>query len=409
MLIMVGLLCLATDGYTQLGRLKNKLKSAVKKEKPTAPQPESASGAPEPAVVPQPSAKAKQAAAVRPAAKITPLAYEAPFKPSVLYQSLLEGVKINPRNGLLMLGADLTASFLPQQEEGGAPAFYGTKPEQHKLAVHLTQGGSTLKKYLTTVMQRDNGELRSSTKGPFADFSIASNGYAEQQGYDTEKYTFTEAGAYALEFFLDGAHFYTFPFQVRIIGSDDPYASDDKVYALDGPWMDALCIELPHPADPDAHLIVKKYLRVPDFNQPDLTYLMGAQLARNGQPLLYGKNLVTYGARPVWSVQQLNLAKPWKGHSGTVAGEHLQVKDILEDGTYTLTLSYYTGQSGMAGSEKPHPGPAGQSSEVYTFSVEAGKIQPQGPQVRESTPPERFVEGGREHFWLFREGSPITE
>lgn len=409
-MLMIALLGIGPFSHAQLGGLKNKLKKAVKQEKTeTDPEKKVTDAKPQKATDVSSAKVNKEVEQVKPAPRLAPLAYDAPFQPAILYRSLLNGVKINHRNGLLMIASDMTASFLPAKEEGGATAFYGTKPEQHKLAVHLTKEGTTLKKYLTMVMQRDNGELRSAVKGPFADFSIASNGYAEQQGYDTEKHTFTEAGEYALEFFLDGERFYAFPFEVRIIGSDDPYASDDKVYAMEGPWMDALCIDLRHPVSPEAHLIVKKYMRVPAFNEADLTYLMTAQLKRNGKALLYDENPVTYGTKPFWSEQQLNLAKPWEDHNGTASGEHLQVNDILTDGDYELTLQYFTGKSGMSGSEQPHPGPAGATKETYTFKVKDGKIVPQGNQVRSVTPAESFVEGGREHFWIFREGSAYNK
>jgi len=210
------LLSISTVSYGQFVNLKNKMKKAVKKENNKA----GASGKTPEAktailTTANLSAETKTTESLSPDDQLTPLAFDAPFEPAIWYRSLLNGIKINHRNGLLMIGSNMTVSFLPEKEEGGTLAFYGPKPEQHKLAVHLTREGATLKKYLTTVMQRLNGTLRSSTKGPFADFSITTNGYAEQQGYDTEKHTFTEAGDYALEFFLDGKRFYEFPFQVK--------------------------------------------------------------------------------------------------------------------------------------------------------------------------------------------------
>lgn len=403
-LLLIALLCCSlTTADAQFGKIKNKLKKVSKQEKEEA--------RPEPAKTPapvktQPKANTNQlAAAAQQAQPLPALVYDQPYAPAVVYESLLDAVKVNPSNGLLMIGSDMTASFLPTTDERGSTAFYGSKPEQHKLAVHIVKDGETLKKYLTMVMQRDNGELRSGMKGPFADFSIASNGYAEQQGYDTEKLYFTQAGEYALEFYLDGKRVYQFPFSVRIIGSDDPYASEDKVYAIDGPWSDVVYIDIAFPVTPEAFATLKTYTRVPDFNQPDLTYLVAAQLTRNGKALLYGKNLMAYGTKDSWNKQQLNLAKPWKDHNGISAGEHLQIKDILKDGSYELTLNYYTGQSGMKGSEQPHPGPAGEQTETYTFTVKNGAIQPQGWQQRDGVKAERFIEGGRSHFWLVRQGS----
>jgi len=408
-LLLAGILLLPPQtAEAQLGRLKKKLEKAVTKEQPeqaaaAEQQKQSANRPSQPNAAPQPAESKPEVEEEK--TDLAPLVYDATFSPAIFYESLLDAVKINHRNGMLMLSAEMAASFLPTTEEGGATAYYGSKPEQHKLAVHILKGEHTLKRYLTNVMQRDNGELRSSIKGPFADFSIVSNGYAEQQGYDTDKLYFKEAGDYRLDFYLDDKLFYTFPFEVAIEGSDDPYAADDKIYALNGSWKDVAFIELRHPVDQDAFATIKKYTRVPAFNQPDLTYLVAAQLTRNGQPLLYGENLVTYGTKPTWTKQQLNLAKPWKDHNGTTAGEHLQVKDILKDGIYKLTLKYYTGESGMRGSAKKHIGPAQEQEEAYTFKVKDGKIQPQGNQVRAGTPPEQFIEGGRSHFWLIRKGA----
>ena len=46
-----------------------------------------------------------------------------------------------------------------------------------------------------------------------------------------------EAGEHSLEFFLEGRHFYSFPFNVRVLSGADAYNPEPR-YLLDGPWGD---------------------------------------------------------------------------------------------------------------------------------------------------------------------------
>jgi len=335
------------------------------------------------------------------------LAYHDTDRPAVVFQSLLEEVKVHPRSGRLLLNGTFTASFLPAKEESGATAIYGTVPGTHHLSVHLLRGETPVKKYLARVDQRKDGAFHSQRPGPFADFTLLTgqDKQVEKQGYDTGAYHLSDGGDYALHFYLDGQLFYRFPFQARVHRSDDPYAEDQHIYSLDGPWGDYLLIDVPRPADPDAHAHLAAWLRLPEFDEKGVLYLLHTSLQRNGEELLsevVPRVAKTYEAKPVWTYARLHTPMPHPDPKSSFLGEPLTYRELLRDGTYQFAVSYYSGYRNPEVPKAPHIGPNGAHTDVYTFQVEDGHIVPQGAQLRDGTDHARFIEGGGTAFWIPR-------
>lgn len=338
-----------------------------------------------------------------------PLMYHETDRPAVLFQSLLEEVKVHPRSGRLLLTGAFTASLLPGKEQSGAVAIYGTSPGTHHLSVHLLKDGQTEKRYLAKVDQRKDGAFHSQRPGPFADFTLMTvkDKDIERQGYDTGHYQVTESGSYALQFYLNGDLFYQFDFQAIIHRDDDPYAEDQFIYTLEGPWGDYLLIQVPRPVDPDAHAHMATWLRLPEFDEKEVLYLLSTSLQRDGIELLsevVPRVAKTYEAKPVWTYARIHTPMPHSDPKSSLLGELLTYRELLTDGNYRFAISYYSGQRNPEVPKSPHVGPHGQHTDVYHFQVKDGHVVPQGLQLRAGTDPHAFIEGGRTSFWIPREG-----
>lgn len=334
---------------------------------------------------------------------VAPLAFDGPLPPHPTYESLLALVDMKPKTGQLMLKEELTIAFLPTKEEGGDLARYGVKPGEHKVIVDLYRGEERLRHYCAQVMQRDGGQLRSQRKGPFADASVVlmTNGYLERQGFDLDDYTISEAGDYHLDILVDDRLIQRFPFVVRVQGSDDPYATTAGLYQLDGPWADYAYLFTPTEG---GYLTWYFYDRHQEMEQTDVTYLLVAELYRNGQFVATTGNK-TISARQQWKRHELSFSIPGDDAANTTdlttsTGFTL---DKMTDGNYELRVTYYDVNAyDRQGKKVPIANPMGRKEDRYRFTVQGGKIQPQDRQVREAHEGLQFIEGGRDQFWLKR-------
>ncbi|MFQ3609761.1 MAG: hypothetical protein SNJ55_14095, partial [Chloroherpetonaceae bacterium] len=153
-----------------------------------------------------------------------PLAFDASSPTNVVFSDLLQyrGLTIESKSGELRLG-ELRLAFLPETEEGGAKAEYGTLDNQHRITAVLTKGGSEAGKFIFNFDSR---------AGAFSTVRASSgNGYIES-------FTFTESADCILDFFVDAKKIFSFPFRVEKKASSDAYAKDGARYFLTGAWSE---------------------------------------------------------------------------------------------------------------------------------------------------------------------------
>lgn len=191
-----------------------------------------------------------------------------------------------------------------------------------------------------------------------------------------------EPGKYELGYYAKGAKFYSFPFELEINSGNDPY-KPQKLMRLNGPWNKYAYL---YRTSTESHgkWEFRIFIRSED----------GSLQQSKGQVLVTrdrDKKLVAVGFSPFrreagWTRQELVLEKPGiKNPQGEYYNntDFLANSDKFEDGSYTANFN-------MDG--KPYG--------TYKFTVKGGNIQPQGQQIRESTDPTIFIEGGGQEFWL---------
>jgi len=190
-----------------------------------------------------------------------------------------------------------------------------------------------------------------------------------------------EAGKYELEYYASGAKFYSFPFEL-VVGKSDPY-KPKKLRLLNGAWNKYAYL---HKTNNESH--GKWEFRI--FMRSD----DGSLQQTKGQVLLIrdkDKKVVAVGGsgfrrEAAWKRQDLTLQKPGKVNA---KGEYYGNQDFfanrekLNEGGYTLNFQI---------NGKPYG--------IYRFTVKSGEIQMQGNQIRESTDPIHFIEGGGREIWL---------
>jgi hypothetical protein len=263
---------------------------------------------------------------------------------------------------------------------------------------------------LSNVYLRDNGQFKPSTtyayflsgeKGQLkvlrngseiAEFSFRIDVYTAPkytiEGYELIKgknnplgLMLEEAGKYELAYYANGTKFYSFPFDL-VVGKSDPY-KPSKLMQLNGDWNNYAYL---HKTNEESH--GKWEFRI--FMRSD----DGSFQQTKGQVLLIrdkDKKVVAVGSsnfrrEATWIRQDLMLQKPGKQND---KGEYYSNQDFyanrekLEDGGYTLNFNT-----------------DGKLYGAYKFNVKNGEIQPQGRQVRESTDPTNFIEGGGREFWM---------
>ncbi len=191
-----------------------------------------------------------------------------------------------------------------------------------------------------------------------------------------------EAGKYELAYYSGGTKFYSFPFELIIKSSGDPY-KPKKLMLLNGAWNNYAFLRK---TSNESH--GKWEFRV--FMRSD----DGSYQQTKGQVLMVrdkDKKVVAVGSSGFrregrWTRQDMTLQKPGKKNP---KGEYYSNQDFyanrdkLEDGAYTLNFNT-----------------DGKLYGAYKFMVKNGDIQVQGRQIRESTDPLSFIEGGGREFWM---------
>ncbi len=194
-----------------------------------------------------------------------------------------------------------------------------------------------------------------------------------------------KAGNYELHFQnSDGSTFYIFPFKVSASGGDDPYNPQKKL-RREGAWNDYAYL-YKTTKNEQARWDFRVWVRSKDSKMRQAkSYL---RLYRDSDNQLVAIGNSNFRLEGDWKRQYLELKKPGKKNA---KGEYydnrtIYAKDKLQDGGYSL--KFYIDEN-LYG--------------TYKFQVKGGEIQHQDRQVRSSTDPKNYIEGGKREFWLKRQ------
>ena len=191
------------------------------------------------------------------------------------------------------------------------------------------------------------------------------------------------AGSYSLEFQVEGAPFYRFPFTVSTLPSDDPYQPAGTRWFIDGAWNDYGNVFYQR-NDPQSTLRFTTWVRDKVGHAQPRSAPYSAQLTRKKDGKVMGEDKGTLRLDPHWG--QLDV---YFEPAGGNASEHVKAADVLaHDSTYGVTLSI-----------------DGKAYGAYAFIVSDGKIDVQGLQSDKAPPMNRIVDylyGGKYRSWWIR-------
>jgi hypothetical protein len=193
-------------------------------------------------------------------------------------------------------------------------------------------------------------------------------------------------GSYSLEFQIEGAAFYRFPFSVASVPSDDPYQPPGTRYFIEGPWNTyGNLFYQRNDAEQSLRFTVWVQDKAGHAQQKSVPYTAELVRARDGGVI--GSDKGELRADQHW--RQLDVSF----HPGSDANAYLKAAEVLhEDGGYKVRFT-------MDG--KPYG--------VYPFTVRGGKIELQGRQLPGTPAIDRILDylyGGRyRSWWLPRESS----
>ncbi len=190
-----------------------------------------------------------------------------------------------------------------------------------------------------------------------------------------------DAGKYELVYYANGAKFYSFPFEL-IIGASDPY-KPKKLMLLNGAWNNYAYLYKTN-NEAQGKWEFRIFMRSDDGSYQQVKSQV--LLIRDKDKKLVAVGSSNFRTEAGWTRQDMTLQKPGKKYA---QGEYYSNQDFfanrekLEDGGYTLN---FTTDGKLYG--------------AYKFTVKAGEIQLKDRQVRSSTDPTAFIEGGGREFWM---------
>ncbi len=286
------------------------------------------------------------------------------YYPSVSYATVLDGVTVHYKQHKFALN-NIQATFI----EDGATGYIILRTADGAALYRYDFRAQPVKKPYTLLEIMGTFDLRTGEK---------LSGGSMQASLDGPD-------AYVLDFYLPTEHFYTFPFTVDVIGSDDPFAGDNW-WVTSGDWLDWGYLMIPE-ADPEKNLYWKMWMRRKDKGattrlKEDVKVRVEVQ---GPGGLLCVSRDATRSMGPAWERWEFDMAHPSEGT--TTWGEYFKAKNLLaKDGDYTLTVKMNEALYG-----------------TWKFSVAEGKLQHKGRTMRAETDPLRFIEGGRVAWWYCRE------
>lgn len=291
-------------------------------------------------------------------------AAEAQLPPAPVYGTFLNSIELEERAGTTRLRfLPSTFVFLPERE--GTMDLYR---EGERVA------GYTWESY------RGN-----------APFLIVENVQQQWPGFDPLGFEVETPGAHEVVYSVGGEPFWRFAFDVVEIPSADPYAPGSE-WRLAGPWEDHAYIL--QDDDQRGTWAFKVWLQTDEFG---------------GQPQIGKVHLVPEGSNtPVLVAGGPEYTLPYS----TGGWQRFDFQLSRTDGS-TGPDGSYQGRTSFRAAENPLPD--GRYSLVfyhnrevygrYPFEVSGEEIQHQGRQIRETTAPDRYIDGGGAAFWVFREGA----
>ncbi|MGD8454404.1 MAG: hypothetical protein PVJ57_21535 [Phycisphaerae bacterium] len=336
-------LCAGAIANAQLGRLKNKLKEAVKKEAGPAKG--------------QDVQKATPGSTARPGVK---KGKDRQYPPGVSFATVLNGVVLRPENGQFRLD-NIQGTFIPDDCKEGCMVL--RKADGTELYQYNWKPDRLKKPYCILSVNKITDLRTGEDVATFADMS--------------------EPGEYVLDFYLPDELFYTFPFTVRKVGGDDPFG-DGNAYVLDGDWQ--TCAYLYYvDAKPDQSLYWKVWLRSGKAGTLDAKVTVEIKRDADGELVCTGRGSTSYSFRPDWVRYEFDTVFP-EGKP-TPAGTYFKAKDLLAtDGAYTLTMAIN-----------------GEKYGEWKFEIKDNKLQYKGRAVRGEADTTTFMEGGRDAWWYVKE------
>lgn len=289
--------------------------------------------------------------------------------PGMSYWSLL-GIGIGYGDGRLQF-EHLYAVCLPQPREPSGSS-YAYSPEQ---------GGK-----LASVIRSADGQAVATyvwSAESIGGLWELSN-YKVLGGYEALKPL--APGAYTLEFQIEGAAFYRFPFTVSTVPGDDPYEPSGTRWFIDGPWNEYGNVFYQR-NDPQQTLRFTTWVRDKVGHAKPRSAPYAAQLTRVRDGKTLGEEQGTLKLDPHWGQLDVYFRFP-----GGDPSARLKAADVLaQDGDYRVALMI---------DDKP------QGS--WTFVVKGGQIQLQGAQRDDAPPATRIVDylyaGKYRSWWIRRDG-----
>jgi hypothetical protein len=293
------------------------------------------------------------------------------YPPGLMYSTVLNGVQLLPDDGRFRLD-NIQAVFLPKPD---STTYYPYDPE----------GGGKLWTILSTTDGTElyrfdwYGELLKSPFWLLSSYKATDLRTGQDAGVGWVD--LPDSGEFVLDFYVEGVHFYTFPFSTSTIAADDPYAGD-PLHFIHGDWADWGYFYYVD-ANPDMSIQFKVWLNNYEHaTHRDVKPRM--EIRRGGTLVATGRENMTYSLQPRWVRYEMDLIFPMEGTSG---GAYFKAKDLLNtDGDYTLSLYL--------------------SDELYgtwPFSVKDGQLATVGRADRGSTEPLTYIDGGRDAFWFKRQ------
>jgi hypothetical protein len=293
-----------------------------------------------------------------------------PCTPGVSFWSLMDAVTIGYTDGRLQLGK-IYALCLPQPSTPSNSNYAYSPDAGGKLSTLVKDaGGQSLTTYVWSAENIPG-------LWEMSDYKVLGGEQSIKQ---------LSAGAYTLEFQLEGKPFYRLPFSVATLPSDDPYQPSGTRYFIDGPW-NAYGNLFYQRNDPQSSLRFTTWVedRAGHPEQKPTPYLAELVRVRDGHVIAHDQSELR--ADQQWRQLDVSFMTDDNANMPMKAGALL-----AEDGAYRVRFS-------MGG--KPYG--------TYPFTVSAGVIQLQGPQLDSTPSLDRITDylyGGRYHsWWLPREAA----
>ncbi len=292
--------------------------------------------------------------------------------PGLMFSTVLEGVKMDHRKGDFYLGR-IQAVFLPEPTVKSNSIYPYNPDDGGKLwAVLTTAGGDEVARY---------DFYAQLLKAPF--WLLGSCKVTEKAtgNKPASGRVHLDKGEYSLDFYVEGKHFYKYPFKVDTLASESSFAPGDFSF-LNGDWGKWGYLYYRN-ADSSQSMQWKIWMRNKG-RESSKQVKVQVEVLRGDTLICTSRPLTTYSLRPEWTRLQFDFIFPPKGTSG---GRYFKAKDLVDTpGSYTLTMKI-----------------DGEPYGEWKFEVADGKPQPAGRTERGNAEPLTFVEGGIDAFWYGKE------